>query len=82
MTRTPSVTLGSHFEGFVEEQIESGSFCTRSEVVRAGLTLLEEHQTRIKALRSAIEFGLAGEAVECSFEHFMGEMRRNDGADL
>lgn len=82
MQRNPSVTLGKHFEEFVEVQIGTGVYCTRSEVVRAGLTLLEQHQLKVKALRSVIEAGINSDLVECSYDHFMSEMRRNDGADL
>jgi hypothetical protein len=39
-----SVALGSHFETFVREQLQSGRFNNAGEVVRAGLRLLEEHE--------------------------------------
>jgi len=37
-----SVALSSHFEAFVREQVESGRYNNASEVVRAGLRLLED----------------------------------------
>lgn len=40
----PNVHLGPHFDRFVHEQIERGRFQNASEVVRAGLRLLEEHE--------------------------------------
>ena len=39
-----SVALSSHFETFVREQVESGRYNNASEVVRAGLRLLEDQQ--------------------------------------
>lgn len=77
MPRNASVTLGPHYDSFVESQISKGGFCSRSEVVRAGLSLLEEHQIKVAALRNAIEAGLASESVECSYEDFMANL--NDG---
>lgn len=58
-----SVALGTHFEDFVRHQLESGRFNNASEVVRAGLRLLEETEQRkqleLDALRAQIAAGLA-----------------------
>lgn len=58
-----SVALGSHFETFVREQVKSGRYNNASEVVRAGLRLLEDQQVRAtlqrEELRAAIAAGLA-----------------------
>ena len=62
MRRNASVTLGHHYDEFVDSQIESGGFCSRSEVVRAGLSLLEMHQAKIKALKHAIDVGIKSES--------------------
>ena len=57
-----SVALGSHFEEFVKKQLESGRFNNVSEVVRAGLRLLEDEdklrQLRHRELRAAIQQGI------------------------
>ena len=57
-----SVALGSHFEEFVKQQLESGRFNNVSEVVRAGLRLLEDEeklrQLRHRELRTAIQQGI------------------------
>jgi antitoxin ParD1/3/4 len=56
-----SVALGSHFETFVRDQLQSGRFNNASEVVRAGLRLLEDSEQRnqleLDALRSEIAAG-------------------------
>jgi antitoxin ParD1/3/4 len=39
----PNVALGKHYEEFVRKQLESGRYNNASEVVRAGLRLLEDH---------------------------------------
>lgn len=55
--RTTSVALGSHFENFVGTAVESGRYNNASEVIRAGLRLLEENEERLQALKSAIDEG-------------------------
>jgi len=58
-----SVALSSHFETFVRNQVESGRYNNASEVVRAGLRLLEDQQKhselRLEAMKAAIAAGLA-----------------------
>ena len=58
-----SIALGDHFETFIKEQVERGRFNNASEVVRAGLRLLEdaegERERKLKALDEAIAKGLA-----------------------
>lgn len=49
-----SVALGSHFEEFVKKQLESGRFNNVSEVVRAGLRLLEDDE-KLRQLKVAID---------------------------
>jgi antitoxin ParD1/3/4 len=60
-----SVALGSHFEEFVRKQLESGRFNNVSEVVRAGLRLLEDEQKlreiRHRELKAAIREGIDSE---------------------
>ena len=57
MGRNTSVSLGEYFENFVEGEITTGRFKNASEVIRAGLRLLEEEESKITALRKALEAG-------------------------
>jgi len=57
MGRNTSISLGNHFESFIEHTISDGRFTNASEVIRAGLRLLEEEENRVIALRKAIQEG-------------------------
>lgn len=58
MGRNTSISLGDHFEDFVDKRVLAGRFKNASEVIRAGLRLLEEDEFRIIALKQAIEEGI------------------------
>ena len=65
MGRNTSISLGNHFESFIESTVSLGRFGNASEVVRAGLRLLEEEENRIIVLRNAIREGIeSGRAVD------------------
>lgn len=49
----PNVSLGDHFETFIAQQIARGRYQNASEVVRAGLRLLEDHEMT-RAERAAV----------------------------
>jgi antitoxin ParD1/3/4 len=54
MAKNTSFSLGDHFAGFVEAQVAQGRYGSASDVVRAGLRLLEEQELMLSALRSAL----------------------------
>lgn len=58
MGRNTSISLGEHFEEFIESSIAKGRYNNASEVVRAGLRLLEAEEEKLKALKYAIQEGL------------------------
>jgi antitoxin ParD1/3/4 len=58
MNRNTSISLGSYFDNFIQNRISEGRFKNASEVVRAGLRLLEEEENKIIALREAIREGI------------------------
>ena len=58
MGRNTSISLGDHFEHFVDDKVSTGRFRNASEVIRAGLRLLEEEEIKITALKKAISEGI------------------------
>jgi len=58
MGKNTSISLGSHFETFVEKSISKGRFQNASEVIRAGLRMLEEEEDKILILRNSIHDGI------------------------
>lgn len=58
MERNTSVSLGNYFENFVDRAVADGRFKNASEVIRAGLRLLEKEETKIIVLKKAINEGI------------------------
>ena len=76
MPRTTSVSLGEHFSGFISAQVDAGRYGSASDVVRAGLRLLEEHEAKVKALQDALIAGeQSGEPRPFDFDSFKARKR-------
>lgn len=76
MAKNTSVALGDHYVDFIEDQVASGQFGSASEVVRAGLRLLEDTEARMQELRAAlIEGEKSGPAEDFDFDAFLKERR-------
>jgi antitoxin ParD1/3/4 len=81
-----SVALSPHFETFVKQQVSAGRFNNVSEVVRAGLRLLEDQQDlqalKVQELRNAIHAGAASGTGVDSDEIFARLERKYQAAVL
>ena len=64
MSKNTSITLGNHFDDFVQSRISQGRYKNASEVIRAGLRLLEEEERKVVALKQAIQAGIDSGIVE------------------
>jgi antitoxin ParD1/3/4 len=77
MARNTSVTLGDHFADFIDTKVQQGRFGSASDVVRAGLRLLEEREAKLDLLRAAlIEGEQSGPATPFDFDAFVDRKSR------
>ena len=58
MSKNTSISLGNYFDQFVQSQVSNGRYKNVSEVIRAGLRLLENEESKMTALRNAIQEGI------------------------
>lgn len=58
MSKNTSITLGDYFDQFIQSILKEGRYKNASEVVRAGLRLLEEEEKKSTLLRQAIQDGI------------------------
>jgi len=72
MNKNTSIALGEHFQDFISEQLTQGRYGSTSEVIRAGLRLLENQNTKLTALRAAIKEGIeSGPAESLDVDEFI-----------
>lgn len=76
MALNTSISLDDHFAEFLAREVESGRFRSSSEVVRAGLRLLEDQETQLAALRAALVAGeQSGEPEVFDFDAFVASKK-------
>ena len=81
--KTTSVSLGPHFEDFIQASILSGRYNNASEVVRSGLRLLEIEEQKLAALRSAIQEGIdSGIAEDFNPDTFLNTMKNRKNGKI
>jgi antitoxin ParD1/3/4 len=74
MQKNTSVTLGSHFEQFISQQVQSGRYGSASEAVRAGLRLLEVEEAKLATLRQALIDGEESGVADYSLKGVIEEL--------
>lgn len=62
--KNTSISLGDYFDQFVNSQVTAGRYKNVSEVIRAGLRLLEDEESKTAALKNAIQQGLNSPSIE------------------
>jgi antitoxin ParD1/3/4 len=82
MSKNTSVSLGDHFTCFIDAQVARGRYASASDVVRAGLRLLEEREVKLEALQAAlIEGEESGASAPFDFDAFIAQKRRATAAE-
>lgn len=74
MTKNTSISLGDHFDKFIAAQLKSGRYGSASEVVRAGLRVLEDMEARRERLRQLLEEGERSGTADYSYNSLMDEL--------
>jgi len=74
MAKNTSVSLGEHFDAFIAEQLKSGRYGSASEVVRAGLRMLEATEARREHLRKLLAEGESSGFADYSYNSLMDEL--------
>lgn len=76
MARNTSVSLGDHFESFVDERVKAGRYASASDAVRAGLRLLEQEEAKLDLLRQTLVKGehQLDQGLGVEGEEFMDEL--------
>ena len=74
--KNTSVSLGNYFDQFVQAQVAEGRYKNVSEVIRAGLRLLENEESKAIALRNAVKEGIdSGVAHDFDAEKHLQELK-------
>lgn len=82
MQKNTSITLGDQLSGFINSQVEAGRFASASEVVRAGLRLLQEREQHNEIIRQALVHGeQSGEPLEFDFDEFIARKKKESLKD-
>lgn len=64
MGKNTSISLGDHFEKFIQNEVKSGRYGSASEVVRSALRLLENDEKKLKEIRKMLVLGEQSEWIE------------------
>ncbi len=78
MAKNTSVTLGEHFDQFINQQLNTGRYGSASEVVRAGLRVLEDQETKILNLRNMLVEGENSGVSDYSYDSLITELDKDN----
>lgn len=78
MAKNTSVTLGKHFDQFINQQLNTGRYGSASEVVRAGLRVLEDQETKMLNLRNMLVEGENSGISDYSYDSLITELDKDN----
>jgi len=74
MAKNTSISLNDHFDAFISKSVKNGRYDSASEVIRAGLRLLESNETKLESLRSMLAEGEASDFTDYSYEKMIQQL--------
>jgi len=74
MAKNTSISLNDHFDTFISESVKNGRYDSASEVIRAGLRLLESNEVKLESLRSMLTEGEASGFADYSYEKMIQQL--------
>lgn len=78
MAKNTSVTLGDHFDNFINQQLKSGRYGSASEVIRAGLRALEDQEIKTMNLRNMLIDGENSGVADYSYDSLILELDKDN----
>ena len=76
MSKNTSISLGHYFDEFIKNRINAGRYKNASEMIRAGLRLLEEEESKYAALKQALQEGIdSGTADDFNPEEHLKQLK-------
>ena len=78
MAKNTSVALGDHFDHFINQQLKTGRYGSASEIVRAGLRVLEDQETKVLNLRNMLIQGEQSGVADYSYENLLTELDKDN----
>ncbi|MFV2059002.1 MAG: type II toxin-antitoxin system ParD family antitoxin [Thiohalomonadales bacterium] len=74
MAKNTSISLGSHFDEFISKRVKIGRYGSASEVVRAGLRMLESSEAKLDMLRAMLDEGEKSGFSDYSYDKLIQEL--------
>ena len=78
MAKNTSVTLGDHFDQFINQQLNTGRYGSASEIIRAGLRVLEDQEAKLLNLRNRLIQGEQSGVAEYSYDNLLIEIDKDN----
>jgi len=74
MAKNTSISLGTHFDEFISKKVKNGRYGSASEVVRAGLRMLETSEAKLDMLRVMLDEGEKSGFSDYSYDKLIQEL--------
>ena len=78
MAKNTSVTLGDHFDQFINQQLNTGRYGSASEIVRAGLRVLEDQEAKLLNLRNMLVQGEQSGIAVYNYDSLLTELDKEN----